>query len=308
MKLVNGDKSDYQTKLTAEGKKWGDHLKIEASLEWNAWLDHPLICEHYNQRSLVNGLSWRKWLVRELSGPANQSLDLGCGSGSRSIAAFQDGASKCLEGLDVSEERIAEAEAIRQRIGIAGGFRVADTNAVQLPDNAYDLIFSCHSFHHFVALEHIMEQVHRSLTPSGFFVLEEFVGPTQFQWTDRQMEIVRSLLSLIPEEFRRFRWGATKITEGRPTPEEVVAVSPFESIRSGEIVPLFYKHFDVVAVNRLGGTIQHLLYNGIVHNFRSNEPQAIQSLQAVWQVEDALIDSDLLPSDFMLLIGKRRDD
>jgi hypothetical protein len=120
------------------------------------------------------------------------------------------------------------------------------------------------------------------------------------------MEMVRSLLSLIPEELRSFRWGDTKTSEGRPTPEEVVAVSPFESIRSGEIVPLFCRYFDVLAMRRLGGTIQHLLYNGIAHNFHSGARDAVHALQAVWQVEDALIDSGLLPSDFMLLVGRRK--
>ena len=48
----------YRAMLAAEGKKWGDHLKIEASGEWNSWLDHPFIAEHYRQRALVDGLSW----------------------------------------------------------------------------------------------------------------------------------------------------------------------------------------------------------------------------------------------------------
>jgi ubiquinone/menaquinone biosynthesis C-methylase UbiE len=77
--------ADYQSKVAAESKKWGDHLKVEASQEWNAWLDHPLIAEHYNHRSLVEDLPWRKWVIKELAGPAERSLDLGCGSGSRSI-------------------------------------------------------------------------------------------------------------------------------------------------------------------------------------------------------------------------------
>jgi hypothetical protein len=88
----------------------------------------------------------------------------------------------------------------------------------------------------------------------------------------------------------------------------VVAVSPFESIRSGEILRLFCGYFDVVALKKLGGTIQHLLYNGITHNFHPGEHNAVQCVKAIWQVEDALIDSRLLPSDFMLLVGRRKSD
>lgn len=299
--------SEYQSKLAAESKKWGDHLKIEASGEWNAWLDHPLISEHYRQRGLVDGSPWEQWVSKELAGPAERSLDLGCGAGSRSITVYNNGASSYVEGLDVSEDRIAEGERIRRELAIPGRFQVTDTNRVKLPSETYDLIFSCHSFHHFFELEHIMEQVHQSLTPRGLFILEEFVGPTQFQWTDQQIETVRSLTSLVPERLRKFRWDAIKYLEGRPTPAEVVAVSPFESIRSAEILPLFRQYFQVVAVKRLGGTIQHLLYNGIVHNFSPGDYEALRCLQAIWKVEDILVDSELLPSDFMLIIGRRED-
>ena len=104
---------------------------------------------------------------------------------------------------------------MRQARGIPGGFAVADGNAGELPAGRYGLIFSCHSFHHFLRLEHIMERVHRALTPSGFFVLEEYVGPTQFQWTDEQIALVRALMALVPERLRRLRWDAVKTYEGQ---------------------------------------------------------------------------------------------
>ena len=297
----------YREKLAAESRKWGDHLKIEASGAWNAWLDHPLVADHYRQRALVDGLPWPKWVRRELGGPAAISLDLGCGSGGQSFSVHADGAAIVLEGVDISEDRIAEAERIRRERGIPGSFRVDDSNTSEFPPSRYGLIFSSHSFHHFLRLEHIMEQVHKALLPSGLFVLDEFVGPTQFQWTDEQIDLVRSLTSLVPERLRRFRWDTIKTFEGRPTPAEVVAISPFESIRSAEILPLFEKYFQPVAIRKLGGTIQHLLYNGIVHNFQPSDPDAVSSMRAIMSAEDALIDNDMLPSDFMLLVGCRRD-
>lgn len=299
--------NDYSSRLAAESKKWGEHLKVEASGEWNAWLDHPLINRHYRERGLIEGLPWEQWVSKDLQGPAETSMDLGCGAGARSIAIYQEGASRFIEGLDVSEDRIAEGERIRKQLGMPGRFGVADTNRARLPAHTYDLIFSCHSFHHFLKLEDIMEQVHEALTPRGLFVLEEFVGPTQFQWTDHQIELVHRLMLLVPERLRKLRWDAIKNLEGRPTPAEVVAVSPFESIRSADIPPLFERYFQVVAAKRLGGTIQHLFYNGIAHNFHLDDPEALRSVQAIWEIEDALIDAELLPSDFMLLVGRRKD-
>jgi SAM-dependent methyltransferase len=297
---------DYQSLLAAESRKWGDHLRVEASGEWHAWLDHPLVAAHYRSRGLLDGLPWESWAGRQLGRPATRSLDLGCGSGLKSLSVYQAGSTRETHGIDVSEERIAEAERMRVAEGIAGEFRVADVNSASLPQSTFDLIFSSHSLHHFLALEHVMEQVHDALTPDGLFILEEFVGPTQFQWTDAQIDVVRTLMALIPEELRMLRWGAVKPYEGRPTVADVVAASPFESIRSAEIVPLFQRYFDVVELRPLGGTIQHLLYNGIVHNFTLDRPDATAQVQAIIDVEDALIDAALLPSDFMLLVGMRR--
>jgi phosphomevalonate kinase len=84
-----------------------------------------------------------------------------------------------------------------------------------------------------------------------------------------------------------------------------VASSPFESIRSAEIGMLFERVFDVLHRRDLGGTIQHLLYNGIVHNFQPGNPEAEAILRRVWDAEDAHIASGRLPSDFQLLIGRR---
>jgi SAM-dependent methyltransferase len=216
------------------------------------------------------------------------------------------GATREVEGMDASPERVAEAEKRRREGGAAGRFLVADVNRIELEPERYDLIVSAHSFHHFLELEHVMEQVARALTPRGVFVLEEFVGPTQFQWTDAQIDITRTLTALLADRYRTFRWGAVKPYEGRPAVADVVAASPFESIRSAEIGPLFESRFRLLHRLDLGGTIQHLLYNGIIHNFPAGEPEAEAIIRGIFETEDALVDSGLLPSDFQLLIGEPR--
>jgi len=93
--------------------------------------------------------------------------------------------------------------------------------------------------------------------------------------------MVRSVMSLMLRRLRKLRWGAIKTWEGSPTPAEVVAASSFESIRSAEIFPLFQQYFQVVTIKRLGGTIQHLLYNGIIHNFDPNDEETFARLPSL---------------------------
>jgi SAM-dependent methyltransferase len=238
--------------------------------------------------------------------PAERSFDLGCGSGGKSLELWQAGLTRWVEGVDISVDRVAAGEQRRQQLGVPGGFCVGDANAVQLAPGAYELIFSSHSFHHFLDLERVFAQVVQALTPTGFFVLEEYIGPTQFQWTDAQLRHTEALLRTLPRRLRLYADGQVKWAEGRPTPAEVAAVSPFEAIRSAEIWPLFQQHFEVITVRPTGGTVQHLLYNGILHNFELGDAEADACLQAICAAEDQLIDSGVLPSDFALLVGRPR--
>ena len=299
--------ADYAASVEAEAQKWGDHLQVEAAGAMYAWLDHPLVRAHYLERALVDGEGWDQWLRRTLGGPAERSLHLGCGSALRSIKLWEDGVARSIDGFDIAGDRVREAEAQRAAVGGAPGrFWVEDVNTATLPAGRYDLVFADHSLHHFLALERVMEQVARALTPRGLFVLEEFVGPTQFQWTERQMKLVEALLAALPEAMRVLPWGAVKHAEGRPAVADVVAASPFESIRSAEIVPIFHRYFDAVVVRNLGGTLQHLLYNGIANHFWPLTAESERMVKAICEVEDVLIDAGMLASDFMLLVGRAK--
>src|SRR5215208_6748558 len=109
------------SRLAAESRKWGDHLRVENSGEWHSWLDHPLIAAHYRDRGLIDGLSWEKWTPKYLGRPPVRSLDLGCGSGLKSVAVFEAGATLLADGVDVSEQRAAE-ERRRARLQMPGRF------------------------------------------------------------------------------------------------------------------------------------------------------------------------------------------
>jgi SAM-dependent methyltransferase len=271
-----------------------------------SWLDHPAIAAHYRDRSRVQGVRWERWVASALGGAPAASLELRCGTGDQSLFVYEQGWARRVDGLDADEDRIDTAETRRRSVGAPGAFRVGDVNAVALDRDAYDLVFACHGFHHFFALEHVLDQVHTTLKPRGIFVIEGYVGPTRFQWTSTQIALVRILLSMMPERLRTFPWGAVKTQEGRPNRSDLAAAAGFEAIRSAEILPLVAQRFDVLVTQPIGGTLQHLLYNGIMHNFGDDDAEARRHLDGIMQLEDVLVDDGLLPSDFVVLIAHRR--
>ena len=296
--MVQENRKDVQTEV----EHWNDVERRTSHGQRLFWLNHPRVADHYYRKALVDGLQWREWLVRQWGGAGDIAVELGCGSSAALMDLVNAGVVRKGIGYDLDDSRFGRAPT-------AGGsttFVAADINRIALDENRYDLIYALQSFHHFEALEHIMGEASAALTDRGFFVLDEFVGPRRFQWTDKQLAITADLLGLIPKRLRTYANGTEKRAEGRSTPEEVIRVCPSEAIRSDEIVRIFYEHFDVVAHHNLGGTIQHLLYSGIIQNFPDDSEEIDHLIDCVNAIETMMIDNGLLQSDFALLIGKKR--
>ena len=151
-----------------------------------------------------------------------------------------------------------------------------------------------------------MGQLKKALKKNGLFILEEYVGPARFQWSELQLQIVRDLLQVIPERYRRLPSGEVKSEEGRPTIEQMERDDPFEAVRSTDIAPLFYKNFKVLHHCPLGGSIQNPLYHDIINNFDEKDLVANQILIAIDDIEQLLVGANILPSDFCLLIGTKK--
>jgi len=270
------------------------------------WLNHPRVAKPYYENALLDGLRWQEWIPKALGRPAEAALELGCGKGDGLVSVWRARAARRLVGVDLDETRFAAAKARLEEAGDNVQFRAEDINHIRLEASTYDLIYALQSFHHFENLEYLFAEINRALTPGGFCVLDEYVGPARFQWTDTQLGLTRQLLGLLPRHLRMYRNGIEKREEGRSPVEQVVAVCPSEAIRSDEIVPLFHQTFEVVHHNNLGGTIQHLLYSGIVQNFPDGDPATDHLIDCIDGLERVFIERGILPSDFVLLIGKKR--
>jgi SAM-dependent methyltransferase len=287
---------------SVEVEHWSRFEQLARTGKRLLWINHPRVAGHYKRKSLLDGQPWRQWLLNQLDGPVETALELGCGHGAALAELVAGGFARTGVGLDLDASRFNEINGGNQSLSFIAG----DVNDVELDEGRYDLIYALQSFHHFEALDHIMQQVNRALTPRGYFILDEYVGPPRFQWTDLQLAVTSHLLCLMPRHLRMYDHGIEKRAEGRSTPEQVIAVCPSEAIRSDEIVPAFYRHFHVVHHNELGGTIQHLLYSGIIHNFPDDAEEIDILIDSVDAIETLMIKNRVLTSDFVLLAGRKR--
>ena len=300
-----------QNQLRRVQQVWGD-ANIWVPGERRHWMQHPLVQERINRKVTRDAHIDRfqyflnAYLKDRL--PVECALTLGCGAGDLERGLSQYNFAKLHDAIDVSEAAIHQAKQQAEAAGLPQiRYRLADLNSLELDPDRYDVIFGVSSVHHVAGLERLYEQVQRALRPGGYLFLDEYIGPTQFQWTDEQLEAINAELRSLPGTLRRSvsEPGEVKQEVIRKTIEYMNAADPSEAIRSAEIVPVLSRYFRILEFRGYGGSLLHELLFDITGNFDERNPGSLEQLRRLFQVEDDLIASGRLKDDFAVIIATR---
>jgi SAM-dependent methyltransferase len=207
-------------------------------------------------------------VFRERDLTFRSGLSLGCGSGQTDREFLRLGICQRLHGIDASPDAIAEAH--RNGHGLDLTYQTTDLNQVALEPGAYDLVITQNCLHHVLELEHLADQIWRSLQPHGYLWIHDYIGESQFQFSDRRLDIANRILAVLPERYRRDRLRdrvLSKITPPRPG----ALASPFEAIRSAEIVPVFTRWFDIEYRHEEGAFMGRICPRGMRANYTETE-------------------------------------
>lgn len=294
---------------------WGQKAQAEAlqKNQFIAWMNHPYIEKYYiNQK--ISSHPEENWLIyvnnKYVTHRLPWGLTLGCGSGGLERHAFGLGMCERFEAFDIAAEAInvARKDAVEQGLADYIKYEVADINNIRLEPGKYDIIFAPMSAHHFAELEHVFDQVQNALKPSGLFILNEFVGPSQFQWADLQLTIINELLKILPAKYRAnlSSPGIVKTSTERLSIAAMNSLDPSEAIHSADIMPLLPKYFDILETVDYGGTILHTLLQDIGGNFDSEDENDLTILKLLVYLEETLINNNVLPSDFSLIVAQKK--
>jgi ubiquinone/menaquinone biosynthesis C-methylase UbiE len=291
---------------------WGERAeeRQDQNMPILAWTDSPLVNQLYIHPT-ISGVAednWLTWVAKKyFPQPVDRALSICCGDGCLERHALQLNIAQYFDAFDASPGAIEIARREAKETGIAHRVRyvVADLNHCHLEPQSYEAAFSAMALHHIRELEHALEQILRSLKPGSLFILNEFVGPDQFQWTPTQVRLANEQLHRIPERYRKsLRTGALKNEVLQPTRAEMTAGDPTESIRSSEILSLVSQAFEIVQRVDYGGTIVNLVLEDIAGNFQWAS-EDISILQMLFDAEKQLLREGLVPNDFTLIIARR---
>lgn len=276
------------------------------------WWDIPEVRQRWNR--LISGdgdVDFCQHVARtHLAGRRDLlALSLGCGTGVCEERWAGLGSFARIDAYDLVPERIDYARRSAAAKGLEGllHYRVGDVYEVDWPTQTYDVVIAEGSLHHFTPLRQILCKVDAVLKADGYLLVNEFVGPTRFQWTDRQLEAINGLLAVLPTRYRQlWRSAQTKSPVVRPSRLFVRFGDPSEAVESAAILPLLDELFDVLEVRAYGGTILHMLFHAIAHNFVAQDEVTRTFLRLCIDAEDALLASGDLQTDFAAVVCRRK--
>jgi ubiquinone/menaquinone biosynthesis C-methylase UbiE len=278
----------------------------------NNWWDIPAVQARWN--FLISGdeeIDYCDYITGKYlnNNSSLKALSLGCGSGERELRWAEMSQFASIDAFDLSENRIKYAIQIANQEckGHIINYQVGNIYDIEMQEDFYDIVFAEQSLHHFSPLETLLLKIENTLKHDGYFILNEFVGPTRFQWSDRQLELVNSLIKIFPEKYKKL-WNSplTKPKVIKHSKLSMILRDPSEAIESSNILPLLHEIFDVVEVKGYGGAILHLLLGGIAHHFLDPDDLGQRLLNICFKMEDLLTDSGEIKNDFMVAICRKK--
>ncbi len=188
---------------------WNEYFKRQSEnspgLFW--WDAGPDLYEYRNIR--VSGdpqVDWTRYTLKKYFDgqlPLDRCLSLGCGTGQLERHLAKLGTFRQCDAYDITTGAIEMAKDLARKNGFENiTYRLADINTLTLPHNSYDAVWISMAMHHFEELEYVCRQIQKTLKPEGLLILEEYVGPNRFQFSEYQKDVANLCLSLLPARYR----------------------------------------------------------------------------------------------------------
>ncbi len=293
------------TEKTAEW--WNDPQSQPPGTQW---VEVPNVARNLNRRA--TGDSEIDWLNHSASFLNNQprpvsALSVGCGFGVIERILRRRDICQLIHGLDLAENAIQYAKQEAEAEGLHGlTYEVADLNTTELPAENYDVVYAHASLHHVFQLEHLLDQIKRTLRPGGFFFTYEYIGPSQMQFPQHHLQLADVFLTSIPERYRQMRrQKGIKREAPRLSLETMNSSDPSEGIRASEIVPLVASRLEIRHLRYIGGTLLLLIFNEIAGNFREDDAEIMPLVNALIALDNFLIDNAVLPSYHVYMVCQK---
>lgn len=268
--------ADFWSRQTREPRKW------------MTWGNFPAIRHHITQRLIGKDIFSISFAVLErakklhgVSFPVGHAVSVGAGTCVKETALAKAG---YVERWDCFEFSAARIEAARKRaadadLGARMNYRCEDAFRAECPQ--YDMVFWSQSLHHMFDIAEALQWSLDHLKPGGLFIMDEFVGPNRFQWSDETLRVASDVRAALDDRHLILPGNPDKRfprTMRRPNPKSIADADPTESVASEEILPRLAEYMPDAEVVPLGGVVYQVALSGVLTNFTEHDEALLKSL------------------------------
>ncbi len=215
------------------------------------WNDYHTVVRELNRR--VSGrpeVGYRDYFHELVDGRRfERALFLNCGDGHVERGFLEAGLIRSGVGLDISEDLLATArEAAR---GLPLSYVRLDVNQGVLLNQQYDLIVNNAAGHHIAYVDRVFRALCSALTPDGFFLNSDYVGPHRNQYPYEQWAACAEVNRSLPRAARQvLRY---------PHLPTMLHLDPSEAVHSELLLETSARYFTTECYRPMGGAIAYLL-------------------------------------------------
>ncbi|WP_340318188.1 SAM-dependent methyltransferase [Rhizorhabdus argentea] len=226
-------------------------------------------------------------------GGFGRGLSVGCGSGGKEMKLIVQGIVETFDLFEIGEGRRAQIEAKAEEFGVGDRVTIHIGNAFEAdPTGAVDLVYWNNALHHMFDARQAVAWSHKALRTGGLFAMDDFVGPTRFQWPAADLETAFRVRAILPEHYLRHPKSPSvslSRTVDRPSIDHMMQADPTEAADSDSILTAVERIFPNAEIIPTGGVIYHLALSDVLANFDDEADATL--LQSLLLLDESLAQS-----------------
>lgn len=260
------------------------------------WWQHPPIIRHINANvcgkpvdGFSAGLTMRARSLLEGRLPLVRGISVGCGNGRKEMTLLQEGLVEQFDLYELAPARIATGRELARRYHLTERAHFIEGDAFQLvtrPEQ-YDLVHWNNSLHHMLDVEMAVEWSWHMLRDGGMFYMDDFVGPSRFQWPEEMLLVATAVRQSLPDRLLIDPANPERILPRivkKPEEAKLRQVDPSEAADSSRILDCVRRRFPEAEIVLTGGVIYHLALSGVLANFDAEEDSSL--LERLLELDD----------------------
>jgi SAM-dependent methyltransferase len=272
--LNNNINSEYSKRVAKRWSTAQSNPKVH-------WWTHPVVLKHINKivcgKSVEGAWAGLEMRMQNLASQKmfQRGISVGCGSASKELRLLQKGIVEHFDLFEISSARIEQGISAAKKMGLSHRVKFHLQNAFDhKPQESYELVYWNNSLHHMPDAKQAILWSKDRLSSGGYFVMDDFVGPSRFQWSDKQLDIAHRVRRMLPDRFLvdpNNQYARLPITIKRPSIHKMMESDPSEAADSGNIIPRLADIFPDVEIILTGGVVYHLALNNVLANFQDEK-------------------------------------